>query len=121
MFRDLSMSNYNIEFELQQSYFLRDCLRDEISYELKDDEIIIYKTTKGISKQISVDEFIFYINYDVAKIIKDAISSYSSKGVHDILSPPYMFRRHFGKIENIRNAVQNMKLILLYDEDEPCE
>ena len=121
MFRDLSMSDYNIEFELQQSYFLRDCLRDEISYELKDGEIIIYKTTKGISKQISVDEFIFYIHYDVAKIIKDAISSYSSKGVHDILSPPYMFRRHFGKIENIRNAVQNMKLILLYDEDEPCE
>jgi len=122
MFRDLSMSDYNIEFELQQSYFLRDCLRDEISYEVKDGEIIIYKTTKGgVSEQISLDLFIFYIQYDVAKIIKDAISNYSSKGVHDIHNPPYMFRRYFGKIENIRKAVQNMKLILLYDEDETDE
>lgn len=43
MFHDINVQDYIINFELQQSYFLRDCLYEEISYELKDLKLFIYK------------------------------------------------------------------------------
>lgn len=70
MFVEISMSDYLMDFELQQAYFLRDCLKEEIYYELKDSNIIIYKNLKnGILEEISLDELIFYIHTDVSKKI----------------------------------------------------
>ena len=43
MFVEISMRDYLMDFELQQAYFLRDCLKEEIYYKLKDSNIIIYK------------------------------------------------------------------------------
>ena len=40
MFEGIDMNDYNIDFELEQSYFLRDCLYEEISYELKGSNVI---------------------------------------------------------------------------------
>ena len=40
MFDEISMSDYVIEFDLQKAYFLQDCLYEEISYELKDSNVI---------------------------------------------------------------------------------
>ena len=42
MFLDIDMEDYNIEFELEQSYFLHNCLYEEISYKLKESNVIIY-------------------------------------------------------------------------------
>ena len=63
MFDGISMDNYIIDYEIQRSYFLRDCLEEKISYELKDSKVIIYKESdKGISEEITLDELIFYIH-----------------------------------------------------------
>ena len=67
MFDGISMSDYILDFDLQKAYFLRDCLEEEISYELKDSNFIIYKKSdNGISEEITLDELIFYIHTEVA-------------------------------------------------------
>ena len=52
MFKDIDMKDYNLQFELQRSYFLRDCLNEEISFVLEDvdngdsptyEQVMIYK------------------------------------------------------------------------------
>ena len=113
MFDGINMSDYIINFELQQAYFLRDCLEEEISYELKDKNIIIYKKLdNGISEEISLDELIFYIHTDVADKI------------HEVLLNPHnnhnqtkkKFYNLFKDIDTIKKAVENMKIILKYDD-----
>ena len=42
MFDGISINDYVIEYEIQQAYFLRDCLEEEISYQLKDSKVFIY-------------------------------------------------------------------------------
>ncbi len=60
MFDNISLDNYLLKFELQRAYFLRDCLNQEISYGLKEENVIIYKKLhNGISEEITLDELIF--------------------------------------------------------------
>ena len=124
MFVDICMSNYMIQWELQHSYFLKDCLYEEISYELKESKVIIYrKLDNGIYEEITLDELIFYIHTEVAfKIEQD--SSVSS--INPTPQTPHgHFYRLFKNIDNIKKAVENMKIILKYDdssdEDEKDE
>ena len=109
MFEDICMANYNLEWELQHSYFLRDCLYEEISYELKESRVIIYKELdNGISEEITLDELIFYIHSEVAAKIL-------SCGDTCIVRH---FRRLFTSIDNIKKAVGNMGIILKYDDEK---
>ena len=111
MFNDISVSDYTIDFELQKAYFLRDCLYEEISYELKDRNIIIYKKLdNGISEEISLDELIFYIHTDVAEHLKPFRRG--SSGCAET-----QFYHLFKDIVSIKKAVENMKIILKYDND----
>ena len=80
MFKYIDMKDYNLDIELQRSYFLRNCLNEEISFVLEDvdrgpdfspriskDELMIYKkSNNGISEEISLDKLIFYIHTEVA-------------------------------------------------------
>ena len=110
MFNNISQ-NYPIGFELQRSYFLRDCLKEEISYELKDENIIIYKKyDNGISEEISLDELIFYIHTEVADKIKHYVER------RDGTTTQFKFYQIFKDIDNIKKAVENMKIILKYDD-----
>ena len=111
MFNNVSQ-NYPIGFELQRSYFLRDCLKEEISYVLKDENLIIYKKhDNGISEEISLDELIFYIHTDVAdKIHKSLLNP------HNTDPTVKKFYNLFKDIDNIKKAVENMKIILKYDD-----
>ena len=119
---DYIIGNYKIEFELQQAYFLRDCLEEEISYELRDSNIIIYKKLdNGISEEISLDELIFYIHTDVAEEIRKYIRlPRTNQYGHVVCSPPsgaqVYFKDLFKDIDNIKKAVENMKIILKYDD-----
>ena len=124
MFVDISLRDYNMRWELQHSYFLKDCLYEEISYELKESKVIIYKKLdNGISEEITLDELIFYIHTDVALYMEEQqaegsnsrgsglgerYSSYTAWG---------QFHQLFNKIDNIKKAVENMKIILKYDND----
>ena len=124
MFKDIDMKDYNLNFELQRSYFLYDCLFEEISFVLEDvdngpdiypriskDKLIIYKkSNNGISEKISLDELIFYIHTEVADEIK-----YPAPNINGYKNPKYEFYNIFSSIDNIKKAVYNMKIILKYD------
>ena len=128
MFIDIDMNKYFCEgrnclinYELQQSYFLRDCLKEEIYYELKDSNIIIYKKLKnGILEEISLDELIFYIHTYVPKKIREEQSAIQAKWQKEqeaingmqrshmkrrsaILSAQGTFISIFQSIDNIKN------------------
>ena len=114
MFNNISQ-NYQIGFELQQSYFLRDCLKEEISYKLKNSNIIIYKKLdNGISEEISLDELIFYIHTDVAEEIR----KYNRLSGQSHCEAQVYFKDLFKDIDTIKKAVENMKIILKYDDYE---
>ena len=120
MFDGISMDNYIIDYEIQRSYFLRDCLEEEISYELKDSKVIIYKESdKGISEEITLGELIFYIHTEVAYDIKEYL--YQGDSYKHNHSPQSYFKRIFCSIDNIIKAVKNMKIILKYDNDSSDE
>ena len=120
MFVGISMGYYILDFDLQKAYFLRDCLKEEIYYELKEStprahvspstKLIIYKKIdNGISEEITLDELIFYIHTEVAEFIKD------NKQVHQSPNPEYYFFNMFKDIDTIKKTVENMKIILKYD------
>lgn len=141
---DRIIDEYIMEFELQHSYFLRDCLEEEISYELKESNLIIYKKNNGISEEISLDELIFYIHTDVIKNIRDERTAYRAKKLqmHEtghklpaserqkywekcekysgerckITKVQGVFISMFKDIDTIKKAVENMKIILKYDK-----
>ena len=116
MFEDISVSDYVIEFDLQKAFFLRDCLYEEISYELNEDNVIIYKKQdNGISEEITLDELIFYIHTEVVEHVREFRSSGSGG------NPKTHFYHLFKDIDNIKKAVENMKIILKYDNDTSDE
>ena len=115
MFEDISVSDYVIEFDLQKAFFLRDCLYEEISYELNEDNVIIYKKLdNGISEEITLDELIFYIHTEVVEHVREFRRSGSA-------NPKTHFYHLFKDIDNIKKAVENMKIILKYDNDNSDE
>ena len=128
MFKDICMGNYDLDWELHRSYFLSDSLYEEISYELKESRVIIYKKLdNGISEEITLDELIFYIHTDVAvKIIseiknKNVRGGIGGEGLYDGNYAEIIFRKLFKSIDAIKKAVENMKIILKYDVDSDSE
>ena len=141
MFKDIDMNDYNLEYELQRSYFLYDCLFEEISFTFEDrpkkntkiypppieSQFIIYKKSdNGISEEICLDELIFYIHTEVADEIqpiyldelkKATESRYINYKPNKTIEPIMMFSNLFKDIDTIRKTVENMKIILKYDKN----
>ena len=116
MFEGISISDYILDFDLQKAYFLRDCLDEEISYELKDSNFIIYKKSdNGISEEITLDELIFYIHTEVAWECKEDRYNKNFK------TSKYQFYILFKDIDTIKKAVRNMEIILKYDNESSDE
>ena len=122
MFDGISINDYMIEYEIQQAYFLRDCLEEEISYELKDSKVFIYKKLdNSISSEISLGELIFYIHTEVAYNIEEYLKSLNHAYDNQDITSQSHFKRIFSSIDNIKKAVENMKIILKYDDDSSHE
>ena len=118
MFEGISISDYILDFDLQKAYFLRDCLDEEISYELKDSNFIIYKKSdNGISEEITLDELIFYIHTEVAW---KCPTSYPPQERKEAI-PKFKFYQLFKDIDTIKKAVRNMEIILKYDNESSDE
>ena len=61
------------KYELHISKFLRDVLSDEIEFTVVDDVILIYRIkSPGITEQITIDEFIYFMQYDIIKLIRQS-------------------------------------------------
>jgi hypothetical protein len=129
MFKDISLSDYNLSFELQHPYFLRDCLYEEISFDYEkrpvpdkkiypyplQEQVIIYKKLdNGISEEISLDELIFYIHTDVANEIDD----WRVKGEREIYidNVKTAFTKLFSTVDSIKKTVENVGIVLKYDK-----
>ena len=128
MFKDIILSDYNLQVELQQSYFLVDCLHEEISFEYEkrsvpdtkiypyplQQKVIIYKKLgNGISEEITLDELIFYIQVQLPKDYKNESSTYRSNN-----GEPYQkFLGIFGTIDNIKKAVGNLNILFKHDKN----
>jgi len=137
MFKDIDMNDYNLEYELQRSYFLYDCLFEEISFTFEDrpkkntkiypppieSQFIIYKKSdNGISEEICLDELIFYIHTEVADEIQpiyldELKKATESRYINKTIEPIMMFSNLFKDIDTIRKTVENMKIILKYDKN----
>ena len=105
MFNGIDLNDYNYQYDLQKCYFLRDCLNDNFEFKLIEGNILIFKKIdNGICEEISLDELIFYIHTDVAKITKG------------FRGPPKLFENIFGSVDTIKKTVENMKIILKYDK-----
>ena len=121
MFTDINnINDYILKFELQRSEFLRDVLYPEIEFQLRDKgsnkDIIIYKiNSPGIKEEITMDEFIYYVHYDVVECIqqpnREKQNTYAMR----------LFEGLFGSIQSIRNAVENMKILLTYEPSDEEE
>ncbi len=46
----MDMDNYDMRFELQRSYFLRDLLSDVFEFDYENQEIKIYRASKVLSR-----------------------------------------------------------------------
>ena len=66
MFKDIDMNDYNLDYELQRSYFLYDCLFEEISFTFEDRP---KKNTKIYPPPIE-SQFIIYKKSDNRIIFK---------------------------------------------------
>jgi hypothetical protein len=164
MFTDINSNDYILKFELQHSEFMRDVLWPEIEFQLRDKgsnkDIIIYKiNSPGIKEEITMDEFIYYMHYDVVEclqqdkedlqISRKSINikrdlSYeqgrndgehrhtydtrranefqeSSQKIYQNQGTIVRFEELFGSIQSIRNAVENMKILLTYEPSEEEE
>jgi len=114
MFDNISLDDYDLSYELQRSQFFKDCLDHEIDFQFKNGSVSVYKKLdSGISEEISVDELIYFIHYDVAKHIRAFRSRVSCS-----VGSENLFRSRFSSIDCIRNAVENMKILLKYGELE---
>ena len=90
--------------------------RNIIYYELNEDNVIIYKKLdNGISEEITLDELIFYIHTEVVEHVREFRRSVSGG------NPKTHFYHLFKDIDNIKKAVENMKIILKYDNDTSDE
>ena len=120
MFENINMKDYDLRLELQQSYFLRDCLHEIISFTLENrsysgpnyitfptEQVIIYKKSdNGITEEINMDELIFYIQTEVLELMR--------KYRWHLFET---FGTHFNSIDSVKKSVNNMKIILKYDND----
>ena len=118
MLKDIDLNDYNLHFDLHKSYFLRDCLFEEISFTLEKvqfdesfiEELTIYKKlNNGILEKIEIDELIFYIQTDIADKLGVSCGTYNT-----VESKFYSL---FANIDNLRKVINNIGIILKYDKN----
>jgi len=126
MFKGIILSDYNLQVELQHSYFLVDCLHEEISFEYEkrsvpdtkiypyplQQKVIIYKKLGSQSKEITLDELIFYIQVQLPKDYKNESSTYISNNGEAYQK----FIGIFGTIDNIKKTLENLEILFKHDK-----
>jgi len=132
MFKYIILTDYNLQVELQQSYFLVDCLHEEISFKYEkrsvpdtkiypyplQQKVIIYKKLgNGILKEITLDELIFYIQVQLPKEYKNTSKEVLSLDIFSNNGEAYQkFLGIFGTIDNIKKAVGNLEILFKHDK-----
>ena len=119
MFKNIKIHDYDFDYDLHISEFLRDALSGHIDFRLTSEQSPVRILKKKGDKYIliTLDELIYFIHYDISKYIfgeigKSPQRSYTSR--LDLLE----FKRLFGSIKTINKAVDNMRILLQYEPQE---
>ena len=129
----MDMDNYDMRFELQRSYFLRDLLSDVFEFEYENQEIQIYRI-KGVVKELCcVGDVIYYLHIDspihelVPRVSEDlSRASGRPKEEHDKAKARYEnckammdnIAHYLGTIEQVKRLIENMVIIYECEPDE---
>jgi len=119
MFKNIKIHDYDFDYDLHISEFLRDALSGHIDFRLTSEQspVRIFKKKGDKYILITLDELIYFIHYDISKYIfgeigKSPQRSYTSR--LDLLE----FKRLFGSIKTINKAVDDMRILLQYEPQE---
>ena len=121
MFKNIKIHDYDFDYDLHISEFLRDALSGHIDFRLPEythqKSVIIYKKKGDKYILITLDELIYFIHYDISKYIfgeigKSPQRSYTSR--LDLLE----FKRLFGSIKTINKAIDDMRILLTFEPEK---
>ena len=132
----MDMDNYDMRFELQRSYFLRDLLSDVFEFDYENQEIKIYRIKGVVKEQCCVGDVIYYLHVDspihelVPRLSEElSRASRRPKEEHDKAEARYergkvMVRNvanYLGTIEQVKRLIENMLIIYECEPDESDE
>jgi len=118
----MDMDNYDMRFELQRSYFLRDLLSDVFEFEYENQEIQIYRI-KGVVKELCcVGDVIYYLHIDspiheLVPRVSEELSRASSR-IRDFNKAANPFGDHAGRDlvneehDKVRARYENCKAMM---------
>tara|TARA_Y100000389_G_scaffold111208_1_gene108299 strand:- start:676 stop:1038 length:363 start_codon:yes stop_codon:yes gene_type:complete len=120
MFKNINIHNYDFDYDLHISEFLRDALLGHIDFRMEINHIPTINIYKKIGDKyipMTLDELIYFIHYDISKYIfgeigKSPQRSYTSR--LDLLE----FKRLFGSIKTINKAIDDMRILLTFEPQE---
>ena len=135
----MDMDNYDMRFELQRSYFLRDLLSDVFEFEYENHEIKIYRIKGVVKEQCCVGDVIYYLHVDhpIHELVprlseelfripgslpdrkeeSDKIGKQYDKGKGMMDNIAY----NLGSIEQVKQLIENMVIIYECGPDESAE
>ena len=132
----MDMDNYDMRFELQRSYFLRDLLSDVFEFEYENHGITIYRIKGVVKEQCCVGDVIYYLHvdspiHDLVPRLSEELSRASSrpKEEHDKAKARYergkvmasTVAHYLGTIEQVKRLIENMVIIYECEPDESDE
>jgi len=104
IFHNIYIDKYNFNFELHKSIFLIDLLKDFYEFTNQDQIIKIFKKKNlkiNIQEEVSIDQLIHFLQIDFIKNVK----------CHKNINIYTRYIDCFGKIEDIKKIVENIKYL----------
>ena len=132
----MDMDNYDMRFELQRSYFLRDLLSDVFEFDYENQEIKIYRIKGVVKEQCCVGDVIYYLHVDspiheLVPRLSEELSRAAgrSKEEHDKAKARYergkamvsTIAHYLGTTEQVKRLIENMVIIYECEPDESDE
>ena len=108
MFDNISLTDYNFGFQLQQSQFLIDTLYPNVTFHLDcNDHFHIYQNDSYIAQE----ELIYYIHYIVSSYMFINIQNTSNFYMLHIY---HQFIHMFGNVEDLMKSIDKIYILLKY-------
>ena len=132
----MDMDNYDMRFELQRSYFLRDLLSDVFEFEYDNQKIKIYRIKGVVKERCCVGDVIYYLHVDspiheLVPRLSEEVSRASRrpKEEHDKAKARYergkvmvsTVAKYLGTNEQVKRLIENMVIIYECEPDESDE
>ncbi len=123
------LGNYDLSFELQCSFYLREILKGIYDFKIIDGDLRIYKLNNENSStaccRVDIEELIYFLHYKVPRIIhkeKQVILQKNlmerNEKINRLDRTYHRVRDCFGKIDKIYKCIDIMRIYLKYHTEE---